>query len=158
MQESGLRLGWRSVDLVGEHDVGEDRAPHEAEHTTPRRTVFFDDLRTGDVGGHQVGRELDPAELEVQRLGHGRHEQGLGEPVHQVGADFLVEMQQRLAVSGGLEHVAVGEEGRQETLDDVVLADDSLLHLLAEGGGHLPHPVEQDLVSVPNRRLFAHPR
>jgi hypothetical protein len=32
----------------------------------PVVAVLLDDLRAGDVGGHQVGRELDAVEAEVQ--------------------------------------------------------------------------------------------
>jgi hypothetical protein len=36
----------------------------------------------GDVGGHQVGRELDPLELDVEGERQGTHEQCLGRSGH----------------------------------------------------------------------------
>ena len=46
----------------------------------PESGVFLDDVRAGDVGGHQVGRELDAAEVEIEDLGHRLDDERLGEP------------------------------------------------------------------------------
>ena len=51
----GLRRG--AVDLVGEHEVREDRAGLEPEDPLP--VLLDEDVRAGDVGRHQVRRELD---------------------------------------------------------------------------------------------------
>jgi hypothetical protein len=109
LEQGGLRLGRRPVDLVGEHDVREDRPLHEAEDAPARGPVLLDDLRARDVRGHEVRGELDAAELEVERLGQRLHEEGLGEPRH--------------AHEQG---VAVGEERDEQLLDDFVLAHDAL--------------------------------
>jgi hypothetical protein len=79
LQQRRLRLGRRAVDLVGEQEVGEDRALDEAERALAGGRIFLEHVGAGDVGRHQVGRELDAAEREVQRLGQRRDEQRLGQ-------------------------------------------------------------------------------
>ena len=66
LQQRGLRLGRRAVDLVGEDHVGEDRPLHEGE--LPAVGGLLEDLRAGDVRRHQVGRELDAPKFEVEDL------------------------------------------------------------------------------------------
>ena len=59
----------------------------------------------GDVGRHQVGRELDAAELEVERLGERAHQHGLAQAGH--------------ALEQG---VAAGDEADQHVAHDLGLA------------------------------------
>src|SRR6266542_1234088 len=70
LQERGLGLGWCSVDLVGQQQVGEHRSLPEPEGAV----ALLEDHLAEDVGGHQVGSELDPLEAQVegasQRLDH----------------------------------------------------------------------------------------
>ena len=63
LQERRLGLGRGAIDLVGQHQVGENRASLEA-HAAPPVQVLADDGRADDVGGHQVGRELDAVEAQ----------------------------------------------------------------------------------------------
>jgi hypothetical protein len=58
LEQRRLHLGGRPVDLVGQHEVGEDRAELDVEALVRRRAV---DAGADDVGGQQVGRELDAA-------------------------------------------------------------------------------------------------
>ena len=58
LQERGLRLRWGPVDLVGEKEVRKDWARLEAEHGV----FLVVDCRPRDVGGHEIGRELDARE------------------------------------------------------------------------------------------------
>ena len=44
--------------------------------------LFIEDFRPGDVGRHQVGRELDPLEAEIENLREGLDEERLREPGH----------------------------------------------------------------------------
>ena len=61
----------------------ENSGPFEkAELPRPRAAVLLDHVRAGDVGGHQVGRELDAAETEIQRAAERADHQGLGQPRH----------------------------------------------------------------------------
>jgi len=81
----------RPVDLVDEHEVGENgpwpkrELPRAAQQRDPR-----------DVRGHQVGRELDALKFHVERQRQGAHQQGLGGPRHALE-----------------QHVAAGEEAHQ---------------------------------------------
>ena len=109
LEQRGLGLGRRAVDLVGQHDVGEDRPRHEPEGALAGGQVLLDDLGAGDVPGHEVGRELHPVEAQLQRLGHGLDHQRLGEARH---ADE--------------QGVAAGEDGGEDAVDDRVLTDDAL--------------------------------
>ena len=52
LEQAGLGLGRRPVDLVGEDQVGEDRSRLEPED--PLAALLDQDVRAGDVGGHQV--------------------------------------------------------------------------------------------------------
>ena len=65
----GLRRG--AVDLVGEHDRGEDRAGVELEGAL----LLVVDRHAGDVGRQQVGRELDPGVRALHGVGEraGQH-------------------------------------------------------------------------------------
>ena len=55
LEQRALRLGRRAVDLVAEHDVGEDRPLAQLELARARRQH----VGARDVGRQQVGRELD---------------------------------------------------------------------------------------------------
>ena len=114
-QQRGLGFGGRAVDFVGEDHVGKDRTADEAEGAAAGGLVFFDDLGAGDVGGHQVGRELDAVEAEAERAREGGDEQRLGQSRH---AD-----EQRMALA---------EQGDEKLLDDGFLADDDLAELGAK--------------------------
>ena len=77
---------------------------------------FLDDVRAGDVGGHQVGRELDAVERQVESLGDRGNQQGFRQSGH--------SHQQR---------VAAGEKADRELFDDQLLADDGFAEFRAEG-------------------------
>ena len=85
-----------------------------------------------DVGRHQVRRELDPVELEVDRLRQLLDQQGLGEPR-----------------DAAQQAVAAGEERDQDLADDALLPDDDLGELALETAGELGDAFERD------RRLLA---
>ena len=108
-QQSGLRFRRRSVDFVGEDDVGEDRPANEAHHSAAGGLIFLDDLGAGDVRRHQVRRELDAAEAQAQCSRQRRDQQRLGQPRH--------ANQQRMAPA---------EHGHQQLFDDGLLPDDDL--------------------------------
>jgi hypothetical protein len=78
LEQRRLGLGRRPVDLVGEQKVGEDRTRAEGEVADPG----VEDERAGEVAGHEVGRELHPLGLDVQRRGERPHEQRLGDAGH----------------------------------------------------------------------------
>ena len=72
-EQRGLRLGRSAIDLVRQHHVAEDRAVDKGPLTVPGGEVFFNDVRAGDVGGHQVRGELNSPERQAQRLRDGAH-------------------------------------------------------------------------------------
>jgi hypothetical protein len=110
LEQGGLRLGRRAVDLVGEQDLREDRSLDEAQAAVA--VVLVQDLGAGDVGRHEIRRELDPLERQVQDFRERLDEEGLGEP-----RDARDEA------------VAAGEKRHQHLVDDGVLADDDLADL-----------------------------
>lgn len=78
--EQGRLRAWRSaVDLVGKDDVGEDRAGNEADLPLAGSWILFDDLGAEDVRRHQVWRELDATEPQVDRVREGLDQEGLGQ-------------------------------------------------------------------------------
>ena len=77
-EQRRLRLGRRAVDFVGQQNVGEDRAGNEGPAAMAGGGIFFDDVGAGDVGGHQVRRELDALEYQAERLRDGADQQRLG--------------------------------------------------------------------------------
>ena len=109
LQQGALHLGRRAVDLVGEHEVGEDRAERDLELTL----ALVVDARADDVGRHQVGRELDPLELAADRLGEGLDRHRLGQARHPLD-----------------EQVPAGEQRDEHPLQQQVLPDDRLLDLV----------------------------
>ena len=74
--------------------------------------LLVEDLGAGDVRRHQVGRELDALEVEVEDVGERLDQQRLRQAGH-----------------AGDQAVAAGEERDQHLLDDLVLADDDLAQL-----------------------------
>ena len=73
LEEGGLGLGRGPVELVGQEDVGEDGPGPEGE----KARVAVEDDGPGDIGGEEVGGELDPAEAEPEGAGQGLGQGGL---------------------------------------------------------------------------------
>jgi hypothetical protein len=112
LEQCRLGLGGRAVDLVREQHVREHRPRHERETPLSGGRIVLDDVGAGDVARHEIRRELDALELEVERPRERRDEEGLREPGH---ADEQA--------------VAPGEQGDERLFDDVVVADDHLAQL-----------------------------
>ncbi len=74
--------------------------------------IFLDDVGAGDIGRHQVGRELDALEDQAEDIGHGSHEQRF-----------------RRSGKAGDQAVAADEEADADLFDDFILADDHALDL-----------------------------
>jgi len=89
LQECSLGLGRRPVDLVGKQQVGEHRSLTEGELGAVRVV----DQRSGDVAGHEVGRELHPLGPDVQRGSNRADEQGLGHTGHALEQDVAPAQQ-----------------------------------------------------------------
>jgi thioredoxin reductase (NADPH) len=112
LEERRLDLGRGPVDLVGEEEVREHRAL--AGDELPG--LLLVDHGPDQVGGQQVGRELDAGEAQVQHLAQRLHGQGLGE-----AGDPLDQQ------------MATAEEGHHHPLDQGLLADDDLADLVDRG-------------------------
>ena len=80
--------------------------------------VLLEHLGADDVGRHQVRRELDPGERQVDDLRQGLQQHGLAD----AGDAFE-------------EHVALGEQARDDGADQFTLADDDLADLGLDLGG-----------------------
>src|SRR5207249_4773425 len=111
LEQRGLGLRRGAVDLVREEDMGEDRPLLELE-VLPAVPVLHDDVRADDVGGHQVGRELDPREGQLETFGERLDQECLAETGHTLQQD-----------------VTAGKHARQDVGDDLAMADDDLLDL-----------------------------
>ena len=128
LEQRGLRLRRSAVDLVAEEQVREDRPRPELEVAG----ALVVDRRAGDVGGHQVGRELDPLEAHVAHLRERARDQRLRE------ARVVLE-----------QHVAVGEKREQAGLERAALADHRLLDLVEDPLGVLADLLDRELAHRP---------
>ena len=103
---------------------------------SPERAVFVHHVGAGNVAGHQVGRELNPVELERQALGQRADHQRFGQARH--------------ALQNAM---PAGEQADQKLLDDFFLADDDAGHLLADGVAGGAQPFEPGQVFTADRRV-----
>jgi hypothetical protein len=103
LEERGLHLRGRAVDLVREEEVAEDGALLGVE----RPGVGAEDPRADEVAGHEIRRELDALERAAQRGGCGLDRQRLGE------AGYALDQQ-----------VAAGEQAHEHPLQHPVLPGD----------------------------------
>ena len=108
LEKRRLRLRRRPVDLVGEHDVREDRPSPELEVGGS----LVEDRRPGDVPGHQIGCELDAREAHRGHLRKRAGDQRLGQAREILDQD-----------------VSVREYAEQDELERVALADDRAFEL-----------------------------
>ncbi len=110
-EEGALNLGGGAVDLVGKQKIGKNRTQGRPE--VPCLLVV--DARPDQVGRNEVGRELDALELAPDglRKRSDRH---------------------RLRKAGDAfdQDVAASEQRHDQALQEVILADDDLLHLVEE--------------------------
>ena len=120
LQQRGLRLRRRAVDFVRQQNVREDRPFDESERPPPVG-ILFQHARARDVRGHQVGRELNPLELQIENLRQRADDERLRQPGH---AD-----QQAMPAR---------EDRREDLLDHRILPDDDLLQLALHEQPMLP--------------------
>ena len=108
-QKRALHLGGGAVDLVGQHQIGEDRPQHGGELPAP----LIEDARADQIGGHQVGGELDALEAAMHGLRQGGDRQGLGQARHAFD-----------------QKMAAGQKRHDNPLQEMILADNHLLHFI----------------------------
>ena len=92
------------------------RPANELQRAVTRGAILFDDLGAGDVRRHQVRRELNALEREIEHAGDGAHQQRLGQTRH-----------------AGDDRVTADKQRQQNLLDHVVLADDRLSDFAQQG-------------------------
>ncbi len=112
LQQGCLRFGRCSVDLVGKDDIGKKRSSDEPE-CPPARFGLFEDIGAGDVGRHEVGRELDSLESYVEDPRDRADHESLRQPGHT-----------------DQEHVPPGEDRGQDEFNNLALTDDDLVELV----------------------------
>ena len=62
-------FGRRPIDFVGENDVRENGTRQKLELSLSCALILLKDFGAGNVGGHQVGCELNPIKRQAHRLG-----------------------------------------------------------------------------------------
>ena len=107
---------------------------HEGPAAMPGGGIFLDDVRAGDVRGHQVRRELDALENQAERLRNRADHQRL-----------------RRAGKARDQAVAADEQRDENLIEHFVLADDDLADLREDA---VAHRLESDRCasSVPRSR------
>ncbi len=113
LEQRGLGAGRRAVQLVGEHQLVEERARAELELAAGRR----EDLDAGDVGGHQIGGELDARQPQA------------ADPRQPLGEGGLPHARRVLE-----QQVAAGDQGGERELDGGALAADDATERIAGPG------------------------
>ena len=108
-QQRALHFGGGAVDLVGQDEVGEDRPQRNLELTE----LLVVDAGADNVGGHQIGRELDALELATDRLRQRLDGHRLGQTRHTFD-----------------EQVTAREQRDDHALEQRVLSNDDALHLI----------------------------
>ena len=106
-QQGGLSFGWRAIDFVGQQHLCEDGTAIEDEIAVSGLAIFLDNIGAGDIGRHQVGRELDTVEGQCHGIGERADHEGFGE-----SWDAFEEA------------VTAGEDGDEQLFDNVLLTDD----------------------------------
>ena len=110
-EHGGLGFGRGTIDFVGEDQVREDRAVLELEGAFAR-VGFHDEVRAEDVGGHEVGRELDTIERHVEHLAERADEERFAEAGHAFE-----------------QHVPAAEQCNEGAFDDGRVADNDFADL-----------------------------
>ena len=130
LEQRGLHLRGCAVDLVGEQEV----AQHRAELGIERAGVRAIDARADEIGGHEVGGELHPAEGPAEHLRGGLDRQRLGEP-----GDALQQQ------------VAAGEQADEHPLQHGVLTCDNALDLEQRALEHIASMAVRDRAAYRTR-------
>ena len=108
------RLGFRrcSIDLVGQHNMREDRAGNKTKLSFPPRLILEDHIRACHIRGHQVRRKLDSLERHFKRLCQSANQQRLGK------AGYSNE-----------QGVTITQECHKQLVDDIFLPDHNTTNL-----------------------------
>ena len=97
-----MRFRWGTIDFVGQQELREHRARMKAEFLR----LHIEDRRAGDVGGHQIGSELDAAEAAAEHAAQRANEQRFAQARHTFD-----------------QHMPAGKERHERAEHQFVLAD-----------------------------------
>jgi hypothetical protein len=111
LEKRALHLGGRAVDFVRQHQVREDGTELGGELAP----VLVVDDGADEIGRQEVGRELDEGKLGVDGVAEGADGERLGEAGHALD-----------------QQMALREHRHHHALQEMVLADDNLLHLVED--------------------------
>jgi len=128
LEQRALHLRRRAVDLVGEKEVGEDR-PQPGPEGLLRGDV---DHGAVEVRRQQIGRELNPLERRVDRVGQRLHGEGLCQP-----GDALDQ------------EMPAAQHAHEQSVDEIVLTNDHPVDLVQD---------RRDEIAAPEYRLVRHGR
>ncbi len=107
LEQSGLYLGGRTVDLVRQHKIRKDRAFLDMELLGLLRVY----LRTQHIGRQQIGRKLNTGEIGLDKVSQGLDSQGLCQARHTFEQDM-----------------SVAQKSDEQALYQVFLTHDDLVH------------------------------
>ena len=108
LEQGALHFGRGAVDFVGQNEIGKNRPQLGRKFAVPRIV----DQRADQVGREKVGGELQTGETGVQARSEGAHGQRLGQ------SGYTLE-----------EDVTIGQESRDQALDEELLAHHHFAHL-----------------------------
>ena len=139
LEQGRLRLGRRPVDLVGQHEVGENRPPLELEPAAASgdSSKTLVPIRSAGI---RSGVNWIALELQVQRLGQRPDQQRLAQPRHAFE-----------------QHMAAGDQGGKGIIHDIAEPDNDLADLAAQRLEVRAELVEL-LFHLVGRLRFAHAR
>ena len=108
-KQGTLHFGRGAIDLVGQQQIGEDRAERGVEFAG----LLVVDARADQVGRHQVGGELDALEVAADRFRQRLDGHRLGQARHALDQDMPARQQ-----------------GHHQPFQQVVLPDDHLFYFV----------------------------
>ena len=111
LQQGRLGLGCGAVNLIGQHQIGENGARLESE--TASALLLHHDISSRHIAGHQIRCELDSLERKAEHLADGAYQHGLAQSRHTLQ-----------------KHIPPGEHHQHYLSDNVSLTDDPLADLL----------------------------
>ena len=123
LKQRGLCLGRSSVDLIRQQHLRKDRTLVEDQIAVPGFSILLNDVRTGDVGRHQVGSKLDAMKRKTHRFRQGFHHECLSQP-----RDTFQQT------------VSTCQNRDQQLFDDIFLSDNNASHLFTDSSTRFHKP------------------
>ena len=112
-QQSSLGLWRRTIDFVGQQNVGEQRPLDKLEDSPASFRIILQHVGARNVRRHQVGRKLNAAKGQLQNTGDGAAEQCL-----------------RQSGNADKQAMPATKHGNQQLINNFILADDHFADFL----------------------------